>query len=358
MFNEAGRGSAYEQYGRNTQRARFRHRHNAAGPFKYPIDDTDYKGKITFTATQETGTTVADQLGGKFLNDLLTDDTVEPGGPPGSGTEASEPGIIKKGIQKLFYVDEFKKLQQSFIDQADNRELPKVIGSGRKCTLYLPGAINFADGVGYTNIDLNVLGNVAAQAINTGGNAADLLKGAIGGSAELVSSIGTVFSEGLTSAAAQATVLRLSRRINSSVAGAVSTTTGIALNPNKRASLIGPNLRTFRFTFKMIPTSQEEAEMVKSIVKFFREEMYPEQVVEAGLSSAMRFPSKFNIKMSYGGIRVAHNILPSFLTDVNVVYNASGMGFHSDGNFQETDISLSFTEERTLTKREVALDNY
>lgn len=222
----------------------------------------------------------------------------------------------------------------------------------------LPGAINFADGVGYTNIDLNVLGNVAAQAINTGGNAADLLKGAIGGSAELVSSIGTVFSEGLTSAAAQATVLRLSRRINSSVAGAVSTTTGIALNPNKRASLIGPNLRTFRFTFKMIPTSQEEAEMVKSIVKFFREEMYPEQVVEAGLSSAMRFPSKFNIKMSYGGIRVAHNILPSFLTDVNVVYNASGMGFHSDGNFQETDISLSFTEERTLTKREVALDNY
>lgn len=349
MFNEAGRGSAYEKYGRDTQKARFRHRHNAAGPFKYPIDDTDYKGKITFTATQEAGETIAKGLVGGVLDDLLTDDTT---------TFDEETGARTEPLSNFLYRKEFEKLQQSFINQSDKRALPKVIGSGRKCTLYLPGAINFADGVGYTNIDLNIIGNVTAQAIRTGGTAGDLVKAAIGGTAEALGSLPDLAGASLTSATAQAAALRISRRINSSVAGAISTTTGIALNPNKRASLIGPNLRTFRFTFKMIPTSQEEAEMVKSIVKFFREELYPEQVVEAGLSSAMRFPSKFEIKMSYGGVRVAHNILPSFLTDVNVVYNASGMGFHSDGNFQETDISLSFTEERTLTKREVALDNY
>ena len=326
---------------------RFNHRYNVNGPYKYPIDDTDYRGKITFEAYQEESETLAKTI---FGDDLLVDNTRDE-------TDTAE---ANETANK--FVQEWKKFQQEAKRVSDNRDLKKErpkIGTGRKCTLYLPGQIQFADAVGYSNVDLGILGNAASVAMRTGTSGREFMSAALGGAMQLgMDDAVRLFNEGPTSATAQVAALRIARRLNSSVAGAITTETGIALNPNKRASLVGPNLRTFRFSFKMIPTSQEEAEMVKSIVKYFREEMYPEQITELALSSAMRYPSKFLIKMWYGGYRVAHNILPCFLSDVNVVYNQSGMGFHSDGNFQETDISLAFTEERTLTKRDVALDNY
>ena len=140
-------------------------------------------------------------------------------------------------------------------------------------------------------------------------------------------------------------------------AAAISSTTGIALNPNKRSILAGPEIRTFRFTFKMIPDSHEEAEEVKKIVRFFREEMYPESQREAGINAAFRYPSIFDIQMKYKGKDVATYIKPSYLTDVAVVYNQSSMAFHADGNFQETDITLTFTETVALTAQDI-VDGY
>ena len=80
--------------------------------------------------------------------------------------------------------------------------------------------------------------------------------------------------------------------------------------------------------------------------------MYPETSSE-GLQAALKFPSKFSIELRYGKKKVATGILPCFLETVDVAYNPSNMGFHEDGNFQETDISLSFVEERALTKRDI-----
>ena len=152
--------------------------------------------------------------------------------------------------------------------------------------------------------------------------------------------------------AAQIASLRLAKGLSPELQGAVETSTGISMNPNRRSSLRGVGVRQFRFAFKMIPTSQREAEEVKSIVQFFREEMYPDTSNE-GIDLALRFPSKFRIKMFYANKRIATKILPSFLANVDVSYNSTGMSFHSDGNFQETDISLSFIEERALTKKDI-----
>ena len=80
--------------------------------------------------------------------------------------------------------------------------------------------------------------------------------------------------------------------------------------------------------------------------------MYPD-VSDDYVEAALRFPSKFNIKLLYDKKKVATRILPCFLQGVDVVYNATGMAFHRDGNFQETDISLNFVEERPLTKRDI-----
>tara|TARA_R110000822_G_scaffold101565_1_gene227735 strand:- start:18921 stop:19937 length:1017 start_codon:yes stop_codon:yes gene_type:complete len=314
---------------------------------RYPLEDQDnYKGRISFVAKQEQGKTLQSQ----FRDALFGVSEIK--NLP-DGQQAYESRVQESSIKAL-----------QGIDPTSQPDLPAYIGTGRKCVLYLPNTIQFQDAVSYSNIDLGLLGGTAEAAINSGASGAEALGAIASAATSIFSADGLVdaFNNGLQSEGAQVAALRIARRLNTEVAGAVSSTTGIALNPNKRATLLGPNLRTFRFTFKMIPASLREAEEIKAIVQFFREEMMPESTSEFGVSTALRYPSKFNIKMTYNGKKVAHSILPSFLTDVSVTYNAGSMAFHSDGkgggNFQETDISLSFTEERTLNKRDIANEGY
>ena len=181
----------------------------------------------------------------------------------------------------------------------------------------------------------------AAALDATGTMALDLWKGLTGGDA---------------GAAAQIAVMRLAKGINSEIGNAIESETQIIVNPNKRSTLRGVALRRFNFTFKLIPTSKLEADTITGIIKFFREEMYPVSEVALGaanLSLALRFPSKFNIAMSYDGKKIATYILPSFLENINVIYNPNAMAFHADGNFQETNITLNFVEERALSKSDI-----
>ena len=317
---------------------------------RYPLEDQDdYKGRISFIAKQEEGVTIQSQLVDKLLNPTINNSVTDPDGS----------ADVEEKERKKKQQDNIRSAIKG-INLPQQQKLPSYIGSGRKCVLYLPNTIQFQDAVSYSNIDLGLLGGVAEAALNSGATGREALGALANAATSIFTADGLVeaFNSGLQSQGAQVAALRLARRLNTEVAGAITTTTGIALNPNKRAALQGPNLRTFRFSFKMIPTTHEEAEEIKAIVQFFREEMHPENVRELGINSALRYPSKFFIKMTYNGKKVAHNILPSFLTDVTVVYNASGMSFHKDGNFQETDLSLAFTEERTLNKRDVALGGY
>lgn len=311
--------------------------------FRFPLEhdeDLSYKGKIIFTANRFESKTLS-QISGfdDLLANPVADELFAIGGPDNSGKETQtrrEQEAAAKGLQRT---------KQS--------ELPSYIGSGRKCRLYLPSTIQFQDQVSYSNIDLGILGGAAAAALQSGGNAGDLMRAVGGRVVSTFTDLQGAFTDFATSETAQVAALRLARRLNTEVQGAIETSTGLAINPNKRASLRGPEIRTFRFTFKLIPNSAEEAREVKRIVQFFREEMYPDANDDYGVSTALRFPSKFNIDMYYDSRRVATKILPCFLTGVDVVHNASGMSFHTDGSPQETDISLQFTEERTLTKRDI-----
>lgn len=310
--------------------------------FRFPLEhdeDLSYKGKIIFTASKYETKTLSNIIG---FDDLLKT-AVAP------GQERSTLDELADDAEKL---KNERELAAKGLQKTEQSPLPTRIGNKRKCRLYLPSTIQFQDQVSYSNIDLGILGASAATALGSGANAAQLAR-AVGG--EIVSSFTDLqyaFSS-LTTEAAQVAALRVARRLNTEVTGAIETETGIAINPNKRASLRGPEIRTFRFTFKLIPNSAEEAREVKRIIQFFREEMYPDNNDDYGVSTALRFPSTFNIDMYYDDKRVATKILPSFLTGVDVVHNASGMSFHSDGSPQETDISLQFTEQRALTKRDI-----
>tara|TARA_R110000851_G_scaffold76150_1_gene167660 strand:+ start:9421 stop:10443 length:1023 start_codon:yes stop_codon:yes gene_type:complete len=308
----------------------------AKSSFKFPLEDDGYKGRITFEAVQEAYLTLAQTgfnagvEGVKAVRAATPDANADP-----KKSESANKMAALLGVQKT-----------------KRGKIPPRIGAGRKASLYLPQALQFQDTVEYTGIDLGIIGSAAEKALargRTGGGVASAVAGNI---LPDFASVQEAFSKGLQSEGAQVAALRVSSKINAEAQGAIETQTGIALNPNRRSTLRGIGIRQFRFSFKMIPTSPEEAEEVKRIVQFFREEMYPDTSDDA-ITAALRFPSKFNIKLFYDKKKVATRILPSFLQGVDVVYNATGMAFHKDGNFQETDISLNFVEERPLTKRDI-----
>jgi hypothetical protein len=312
--------------------------------FKFPSENQDdYKGRVIFTAYKEDYKTVA-----STGFDLLS-----------NNSRSRVDQLVEQGLDVVQAINQshqeknqLKKLYNSEASKDTRRPIPKRIGSRRKCQLYLPSTLQFQDRVEYTNVDLNVIGSATANALQNGGSGADLLRSAFGNALPSFESLSEAVKSGLGSEAAQVAALRVAKGLSSDVTGAIETTTGVTLNPNRRQTLKGVGIRQFRFAFKLIPTSQKEANEITKIIQFFREEMYPETSGE-GLQAALKFPSKFDIQLRYGNKKIATGILPCFLETVDVAYNPTNMGFHEDGNFQETDISLSFVEERALTKRDI-----
>ncbi len=323
---------------------RYQRLRNTAGKerLNYPLNDQEtYQGRVIFTARKTETINLS-----KSVSEALISGAVEI--DQGLNLGLTEEQRSDEAAQEV------RKEAQDALTGSKNTtfrsNLPARVGSGRKCTLYLPMSMQFADRVSYNNIDLGILGASTEGALQSGAGLGSAIKESLFNS---FNGVGDLINYGLSSPGAQVAAMRIASKLNTGVAGAISSTTGIALNPNKRAILAGPEIRTFRFSFKMIPDSHEEAEEVKRIVRFFREEMYPESQKELGVAAAFRYPSIFDIQMKYRNTDVASFIKPSYLTDVGVVYNQSSMAFHADGNFQETDITLTFTETVALTAQDI-----
>lgn len=111
----------------------------------------------------------------------------------------------------------------------------------------------------------------------------------------------------------------------------------------------------------MIPTSPAETEEIKKIVHTFRKHLYPKtiELEGTGIPIAYRFPNVFQIDMYYGDKNLG-DINPSlkfqrmYLRNFSANYNPNSMGFHKNGDFNEVQISLTFTETKALTYEDIA----
>jgi hypothetical protein len=313
--------------------------------FNFPIvtsGNQEYKGRITFSAYKEDTKNLVDAA--LSLN-------------TGMQVAASQASSINQA-----------RLSGSIVQQSTAGFIgtnlttaprtPAKIKTG-SISLYLPTSLQFADAISYGDVDLGSLGGAAAAALRSNNNNISIAKmgeATLDATGTMALDLWRGLTGGDAGAAAQIAVMRLAKGINSEIGNAIESETQIIVNPNKRSTLRGVALRRFNFTFKLIPTSKLEADEITRIIKFFREEMYPVSEVAFGaanVSLALRFPSKFNIAMSYDGKKIATDILPSFLENINVIYNPNAMAFHADGNFQETNITLNFVEERALSKSDI-----
>jgi len=132
-----------------------------------------------------------------------------------------------------------------------------------------------------------------------------------------------------------------------------SSASRIATNPNIRNLFEKVALRNFTFTFKMVPTSRSENEMINNLIKFFRVNSYPETISAGGIPVGYVYPNVFDIKLEYRTKRVATKLLPCYLRTVTAAYNPTGAGMHDDGGFNEYEISLDFQEVLTLDRKKI-----
>tara|TARA_R100001377_G_C3186979_1_gene108969 strand:+ start:360 stop:1331 length:972 start_codon:yes stop_codon:yes gene_type:complete len=316
--------------------------------YTYPLErQDDYKGRITFRPIVYSPPEVnTSGLGGFFrrgsgegLASRFTEtgafeaiQTAEPFGGRGPDIDIEPVG------------DQIVQASNEFTDRS------------KGVILYLPTAFIVNDQMNYEQLNLGPIGATAEAGMKAGQGAMGALARGAGQAAS--SMVGLLTGSVTDQRAARLAAVRLAQAapIGETGANAVGSALGVAVNPNTRALFRSVGLREFSFSFQLIASSANEADEIERIVKFFREEMYPDTInIPGGLNVPVgyEFPNKFEIVIDYNNTQVGTRILPSFLRSAQVTYNPNNMGYHRDGKPSEVSMTLSFGESKTLTKQDI-----
>ena len=361
--------------------------------FYYPLqqDGATFKGKIRFNVREIDGKDIGSFLGGGieklkqfggdvynfFTSDQVGVDAADSvlkiilGDNSGlskedrtavtkTNTEGEEIGIDYGELKNIV----FKKLQESsenvkkLIDgpvENQPQVVTDLLTSGKRLgrvTLPLPPDIRIVDQLTYSGeANLGLIGGASEQALAKNGT------GAITAALKATGQAGqALFLENQTSREISSLVLTGIKNLPftpDAIGQGASSASRIATNPNIRNLFEKVNLRNFTFTFKMIPTSSRENQMINNMIKFLRINSYPETVSFGGIPVGYIYPNVFDIELLYDDRQVATKFLPAYLRTVTVAYNPTGAGMHYDGGFNEYEVSLDFQEALTLDRDKI-----
>lgn len=222
--------------------------------------------------------------------------------------------------------------------------------------LYLPISFQQTDGFQIAGTDLGILGaSVFAGTANTG----SIIKGVAEGISSGFGSIIDLANNNVSGLTAATVVSRLATQFTpTEVANAFNIAAGVTVNPNTRSTFRGVNLREYTFQFKFLPKTRKEANDVEKIINLFRTFAYPETIEIGGVAAGYKFPDLFKIdirvQMGEGKDTIVGNKLKHcYLRSISTNYNPTSMTFHTDGRPVEIDLSLSFQEETTLSRKDI-----
>ena len=239
-------------------------------------------------------------------------------------------------------------------------------------TMYFPPSQAFVDGVSYGDASLGTFAGAGLAGAEAGlsgiGVAMQQLEDAKDAAVETFLTGGVNVSDVAKNEAARFTVakalnlpvLRTLTSTDKAFGQAVTLANRVIVNPNVRKLFNGVIVRECAFQFKMIPTSPEEGEAIKKIVKFFRKELYPRAfrvpiggVAEASLG--FNFPNAFKIKFNFKNSENLNvpKLLECYLRNVSHTINPTGGGFKNDGKPNEVDLTLTFVEHRAIEQQDI-----
>ena len=129
---------------------------------------------------------------------------------------------------------------------------------------------------------------------------------------------------------------------------------GNALNPRNEQFYDSPDFRSFSYTFDFWPRNMKEAKAVSDIITIFKYNSSPGLKGEAG--AIFEIPNYFKISYMHRGEVNPHlNLISAcYCNGVDVDYAPDGEPrFFEDGQPVHTKLSVSFVEDRILTKNDI-----
>ena len=221
------------------------------------------------------------------------------------------------------------------------KEKGSSIGS---VTLYCPSGLVSADGASFGAFDMGMMGDLGWKVLESG----EQRKAAINeklNSIEASTELRTIMA---------GKILKGSGIPGIDAAGQIyQKSKGIAINPNTTMGFQNMNMRANTFQFKMVADSQKDSVLIKHIHEFFRVNLYAAAQADGML---LTYPPKWKITFHKGDGALnpfIPQIYESFLVAVNSTFNASTFLTFADGAPIEVDVSLSFTETKTLNKGDI-----
>lgn len=132
-------------------------------------------------------------------------------------------------------------------------------------------------------------------------------------------------------------------------------------NPYVEVMFSGMSNRTFSFTFKFVPKSQEEQEAIKKIVTTLKYHQAPDKRTDSA-NLYMSYPSTFDISFlkKDGTINEwLFKLSTCALTEVNVQQGAENhYASFEDGSPLSTTVTLNFIELETLSRDRIAAGGF
>ena len=204
--------------------------------------------------------------------------------------------------------------------------------------LPIPNGISDSNTVNWNSGDMNAFEAFAANLALTG------IKDGFGAGAQLIQKTGDGISNnagelggGLKSAFAGLAIGQGGAQI-------LQRTEGAILNPNMELLFNGPSLRPFTFSFKLASRSKEESEMIRKIIRFFKQGSAAQK---SQSNLFLRAPHTFQIEYLHQG--KPHNFLNQFkecaLQSFGVSYTPEGQyATFQDGAMVSYQITMQFQE--------------
>ena len=135
---------------------------------------------------------------------------------------------------------------------------------------------------------------------------------------------------------------------NTTPQGLLSRASGNVLNPNLELIFSGVNLRSFAFDFDFAPRDEKESNVVKEIIRVFKQSMSPRTGSNtAGAGLFISAPNVFLLKYKSGSQEhpYLNKFKPCALTSMGMNYTGSGSyATYADKTPVHMKLSLSFTE--------------
>jgi len=280
---------------------------------------------------------------------------------------------INRGRNEESALDQFKKQYKGSLGKSKNGLVfpSELVGLNRpmlefRClqshsiieagtTIYLPApeGLSYSNSSTYNDSELGIMGNETLSGLNTLKNS-KTVEEAVGG---LLGQAGSAWQRAAGTDIKSGILAAVSGAIqDEGMKAAVGLAARARFNPYIVTSFDGTNTREYSFEYKLIPSSQQEAETIKQIARLFQIAVYGE--VEGFL---LKYPPKWKLtilsatKTNNGRVlKPLSSFYECYLQGCDVKYNSSNNSYFHDNSPLETDISLNFKETKALHANEIA----